>query len=318
MPNDAKWVRLEERGRELASREIDNEWFADLKDWAREVENDIYEEIKESFPPHAKNLDLKVRDFGEEVEYAARSLTELEDVSEVAPYLYGLMIFLDNLSLSATGSRCAYSRSLPSEKHTTRLAVNDLTSCYHRLKLFLSPYKKQGYCQIHENASPEAKRACEAWSKAVTYNRRFPSYYSSVDLSQILGHAVDNTVQLRVGSSPNHMLHINLDTGSLRYYDSDEDVNKLMSDLWSSIGLKCHVESGSVLDDGVVCGGVTDENIEKAAIVASFATSLDLYISRLNSEPYQDLGDEFETTVDYVENELKQNLQKLVESIHVS
>jgi len=76
--------------------------------------------------------------------------------------------------------------------------------------------------------------------------------YSERDYAPLACRIDADKAEMTVGSSPGHAVHIELDRGSVRYYDTDTAVNEIMKDLFEAeADLKCKVSV-----DGVDCEGL--------------------------------------------------------------
>ena len=79
-----------------------------------------------------------------------------------------------------------------------------------------------------------------------------------------------------MGSAAGHMTHIDLEKGTLEYYDKDDNVNAVMKQKLEERGLKCELREG----EGVRCEGVNAENVGKVFMTLAGATSMDLRLRR--------------------------------------
>lgn len=179
-----------------------------------------------------------------------------------------------------TGRRCAYAEwTGRGGEASIAMVLNDAASCVHRLADWLSErtsdieIERRGKCLESRDASPAVRSACEEWDRATEQLRR-EGLYESHDYGALEGRAIGDRLMLRVGSASGHATHLDLERGRLDYYDDDDLVNYAMAKLWEDLaGLRC-----SVRGDGVMCEGLTEGNIGRAAVVAAAATSMDYRI----------------------------------------
>jgi len=173
---------------------------------------------------------------------------------------------LEKRVVELTGHKCRYRAS-----NRLSSALNDLASCIHRVaESLLESVKKAGKCEITKDADPDAVAACATWS-AATDMLESSGLYNPGDAEALWGYVSGKHVYLRVGSSEGHRTHLDLEQGKLRYYDYDDDVNRVMKNLLSDVAhLDCQV-----LEDGVECRGLTKGKAAEAAATLAFATSMD-------------------------------------------
>ena len=187
------------------------------------------------------------------------------------------VIKLENAVRGLTGSACAWKVS-----NTFTSALNDLAACLHRAAERTAQgleWKVDGKCSIAPKSSSEAIELCRTWDKMTELLNK-NGLYSSGDYEELHGWTVGDRVYLRVGSSAGHRTEVDLKEGTLKYYDTDDNVNEMMKEsLERHAGLSCNVISGI----GVECKGITKENLRRVAEVIAFATSMDL---RLGSHAY--------------------------------
>jgi len=175
---------------------------------------------------------------------------------------------LEKYVVELTGKRCRYRISNKLSSY-----LNDLASCIHRIAEHMSTIKlgREGRCNIVKDG--KGKKFCLTWSKAVEENDR-DGLYQIDDSEALEGWVVGDKVYLRVGSAEGHRTLVNLENGTLEYWDLDQHVNKLMEEILEQYaGLDCKAH-----DYGVSCTGITDENMDKVALALSMATSMDLRI----------------------------------------
>lgn len=193
---------------------------------------------------------------------------------------------LEEAVVKLVGKRCRY-------RISNRLSsiLNDLTSCIHRVAEYVSSLKteRRGKCNI---VSPSYKGLafCLTWDKAVRENREY-RLYDGHDYDSLEGWVVGDKVYLRVGSAEGHRTLVDLGSGTLEYWDTDEPVNEVMKNLLEMYaGLNCRKH-----EYGVSCTGVTEDNMKKVALALSMATSMDLRIKdpdRYWDTEYTRIGEE--------------------------
>ncbi len=93
-----------------------------------------------------------------------------------------------------------------------------------------------------------------------------------VNATYCKGVLADKELELKVGSSRGHLVRVNLDKGTLEYYDYDSDVNRVMRNLLEDTGAACEVHGG-----GVKCD-IRDADLKKVATVLAAPTSMDFRI----------------------------------------
>lgn len=164
-----------------------------------------------------------------------------------------------------TGKGCRYRVS----NRVTGL-LNDLASCIHRIAEFLSEKmgRKEGKCLILRDGP--AKQFCLTWDR-MTDNAIKMGLYVPKDCVALKGWVLGDKAYLRVGYIPGHRALVDLAEGKLHYYDRDRSVNKTVAELLEEYaGLSCRV-----LKDGVVCTGISEDNMEKVAKALAMPTSMD-------------------------------------------
>jgi len=251
----------------------------DVVRYAREATDEIRKALKYAYEPDPV-IDSRVEEKLEELDAAVRKLT---------------------------GEGCRY-RLTPAVASKLSARLNDLASCIHRAaERILGAVRKIGRCDITANASRAAVKACAAWSAAADklYDR---GLYSGQDADYLWGYVVGDKVYLRVGSSEGHRTVIDLKSGTLDYYDTDEEVNEAMKRLLEKVGLSCEKRS-----DGVTCRGVNPSNAHRAAEVLAFATSMDFRIK----EPIKYWGEDaaIEWEVDQAERTLREIEPKIEQAL---
>lgn len=181
---------------------------------------------------------------------------------------------VDAASEDIWGKRCTWLLGHV-EQYTFSAALNDFTACYHRLLekvtelVGFTDVEKR--ITVHPGAGSFERGVCEAWSEGYKLMRE---HYSREDDMATWCYAAKGRVWIRLGSTPGHALHINLDAGTLDYYDANRSVNETMAMLWGKYaGIKCTAAGGTT------CTGVKGEKARRAAIIAAAATSMDFRLA---------------------------------------
>ena len=181
------------------------------------------------------------------------------------------------------GRPCRWGKQLGEARLRHTLLVNDVAACVHVLAQHLlerGPERMEGRCAVARGARREAVEVCREWDGAVSalYGR---DVYEYADYNALRGFVVDGRVQLRVGSAEGHLAEIDLEEGVVRYYDTDEPVNRVMGELMARYaGATCELsfdEDAGVSKPSLVCK-VGDP--KRAARVFALATSMDVRIRR--------------------------------------
>jgi hypothetical protein len=128
-------------------------------------------------------------------------------------------------------------------------------------------------------SSPDLIKGCKRWDN-ITEKFHKLGLYQEMDYTPLHCKIEGNKAELVVGSSPGHKTHVNLEKGTVEYYDKDEDVNKIVKELFEETGLKCDI----MKEIGVFCKGLSKENLQKVFETLSVATSMDLRIEEIRSE----------------------------------
>jgi hypothetical protein len=141
--------------------------------------------------------------------------------------------------------------------------------------------------------STELIIACKKWDMITDELSRL-GLIKDMDYEPLNCKIIGNKAEVTVGSALGHKTHINLEDGSLEYYDTDEPVNKTMDRLLKEAGLDCRMSS-----EGVFCKGVTKDNVEKIFETVAAPTSMDFRLRELRVEDYdrwkialKDIGEE--------------------------
>lgn len=96
--------------------------------------------------------------------------------------------------------------------------------------------------------------------------------YSEGDYRPLQCRIQEKSAELTVGSSTNHKAKVDLEKGTLQYFDTDDAPNQVMSDLLEEAGLRCEIDRGF---SGVACSGVTKKNVQEVFKVLAMPTSMD-------------------------------------------
>jgi len=281
--------RLEEQGRARAYRRDelprnDSEWALDVSRVSNEVADALLK-LSEQLEERGESASRlgRLYFFADDVGAAAYRLSDVASqclrdrrsrgecvVDEWSKSYFKAM---DEAYERATGKRCTWLLGVK-EPYTLSAAINDLTSCFHRLmeevRKITGKYEIEGGCLFEADVDPVLKEACKTFDKA-EFGLFDMGLLSENDHGAVSGFARDGILELRVGSAPGHASRIDLNRGTLEYYDTDEAVNKAMKEILEEIGLRCEAWEG-----GVTCKGVTRDNATKAATLLAASTSMDL------------------------------------------
>ena len=180
------------------------------------------------------------------------------DSRDVSRYLDELDVHVYRL----TGRHCVKDQS-----NKLSSVLQSLASCVHAIAEHLSNIKVVGKCAVLEE-SEKGRKFCLTWSKAAEENRRAGRYEVN-DYYNLEGWVVDDRVHLRLGMD--EIAIVDLDAGTLDYWDKDERVSKVLKDVLEEYaGLHC-----TLLRNNISCRGVSDKNMDKVALALSMATSMD-------------------------------------------
>jgi hypothetical protein len=190
---------------------------------------------------------------------------------------------MNEASIEMVGESCAYGKL--GEEYSLPALTNDATSCYHR---FLEEYDKNrkaerkviGKCIIEEESDKDLIDACKEWDKTTEkFNEN--GLYEKDDYAAVHANIFGKKGEFTVGDSPGHRTHLNLDKGTVDYYDDDTPVNETMKRLFESAGLKkCKIKSMyGVGSEGVSCSGLNRKNVKKVSKQLAGATSMDFRVS---------------------------------------
>jgi hypothetical protein len=193
------------------------------------------------------------------------------------------LVDMENRVTRITGRPCRWGKHLGKARLRYTMLINDIAACVHVLAQYLLenwPEREEGRCAIARGAEPEAVDVCREWNR---YADALLSkgYYHSSDANWLRGFVVGGRVQLRVGSAAGHLAEIDVKEGIVRYYDTDEPVNNVMSRLIAKYaGGRCELHDvnvgGGTYMPSVECK-VSD--VRRAARALAFATSMDYRIN---------------------------------------
>ena len=298
--------RLEEKGRklatyyrdrsdELAYREI-SKWSEEIGDAVDKLVNPPGREVLEVLEP---DISGPLIEFIDEVyssshwiaESGKRCSKEGKKIGECELLNVGKRsiermddLFRKSIGKKYDGTRCTWLFGVK-EPYTLSAAINDVTSCFHRVIDLLAKYEFEQVSDktyYSKDAGVEARVFCKVWEDAAKTLHENELYYDW-DWNQISCYALKDRVELRVGSAAGHKTHIDLKNGKVRYYDRDMIVNEVMKKLLEDQGLKCKIEKEE--EPGVECEGLTRDNLGRVAKVIAAATSMDLRIGRIFEIP---------------------------------
>jgi hypothetical protein len=189
---------------------------------------------------------------------------------------------MNKASKEMVGESCAYGKL--GEEYSLSALINDTTSCYHR---FLEEYDKNrkikretiGKCMIEEGGDKDLIDACKEWDKT-TEKFNDNGLYEKDDYNAVHANIFGKKGEFTVGDAPGHRTHLNLDKGTVEYYDDDTPVNETMKRLFESTGLKCKIKRIDDIDsEGVSCSGLNRKNVKKVSKQLAGATSMDFRMS---------------------------------------
>jgi len=265
--------RLEEEGRRRAARR-DEPPYSDVGwlDEVRDASLDLAEELERlgdmDFAEVADWISLAsegaLRDTARRC--AARGIPRGECL--VPPAAQSDLEAIDEAYERATGKRCTWLLG-EIENYTLSAALNDLTSCFHRVmeryEDLAGGYERKGKC-LFKDADPSLKEACEEWSKVVEKFKE-QGLYTAGNYDALYFRAEDGKAEIRVGETAGHLAHLDLNTGTLEYYDVNPDVKRLAKELLEEeCGLKCEVTPEST-----TCKGANRKN---ASCIAKIMAAL--------------------------------------------
>ena len=200
---------------------------------------------------------------------------------------------MNEASEKMIGEKCATTFGVFTGKglpYPLSMLINDTTQCYHRLldehKAFMNIKRKTiGKCIIEEEekrqeyppytliskmeANDDLIEACKEWDKT-TEKFYENGLYITGDFDPLKAILFGNKGEFTVGDSIGHRTHLDLDNGTVEYYDGDSIVNETMSKLFGNVGLKCRIR-----ENGVFCDGLKHENVKNVAKRLAGATSMD-------------------------------------------
>jgi len=284
-----KLFEVEARGREIATELRDQpawhevrEWIHDLESLAVDVASIAKDRGDEDIYKMAKALVMSIGPLLTKIRLCeglhVGSLSNCEIGYDKSGWrLQQYMHKLNETCKEVLGEPCCY---FGAGKYTLTLVVNDMASCFHRLaemveKVSSTGLTEYGKCVFYPDADPNLVGACKVWDRLTkTFNEL--ELYEADDYEELKAVVRGREAELRVGSTPGHRTHINLDTGTLRYYDDDQKVNQIFNRLLGEIkrGPKCQVVEDEV--KGVFFSHVTEDNIIDIMRCLATVTSMDI------------------------------------------
>ena len=284
-----KLFEVEAHGREIATELRDQPAWHEVREWIHDLESlavdvasiakdrgdeDIYKMAKALVMPIGPML-TKIR-LCQSLRVGSLSNCEI-GYDKAGWRLQQYMYKLNETCKEVLGEPCCY---FGAGKYTLTLVVNDMASCFHRLaemveKVSAKGLTEYGKCVFYPDADPILVDACKVWDRLTeTFNEL--GLYEADDYEELRAVVRGRKAELRVGSAPGHRTHIDLDTGTLRYYDDDLKVNQIFNRLLGDIkrGPKCHVVENEVL--GVFCSHVSEDNIKDVMRCLATVTSMDM------------------------------------------
>ncbi len=167
------------------------------------------------------------------------------------------------------GTRCTWLLG-EAEPYTLSAAINDLTSCFHRvverLQDLSKAFRRVGKCLLR-SPDPALEEACSAWSRAAEALHD-AGLLTESNWEAMYFRAEGTRAEARVGEAPGHAAHMDLQTGTLEYYGTEPDARlaEILLEEWC--GLDC--ESGGGV---TACWRLTRRNAPCAAQVLAALSS---------------------------------------------
>jgi len=278
---------IEERGRNIAYVKRNEPAYDEVREWCNDVRRTAilafellpyrYKDL-EKFVDKIYRIGIAIENDAYRCKYprlknvfegASKEPISKCSAKEAAAKCHWLDEAYDEIS---GGERCTYLCDEVKDYKLTA-AVNDLTSCYHRLiemvEEKIRDFNVEGKCYYTRDADKDLVEACKLWDKATDkFNANL--LYSDDDADSLKCVIIGRKAEFTVGSSPGHRTHIDLDKGTLEYYDEDTDVNMVMRDILSTHGVDCKADLESV-----GCSGINEENVKPVAVRLAAATSMD-------------------------------------------
>jgi len=282
----------ENRGREIATKDRergDVKTYLKVHGWASSAGVTLHK-VKDFFDkmdvkpsrwiPFSKHIaDALLNLINQDVRRCMKSGVPLKDC-EVSRDTQIYVSDLDYDAKGLIGSRCTWLfGEVP--RYTLTMAINDITSCLHRVlekakTMEVYGAKKIDKCYIRPEADESLVEACKTWNKELEkINDNKLLLPNDYERTQAI--VEKDKMTMRVGSSPGHATVISLKEGKLRYFDTDHDVNQVIRNLLEEVvGLKCLVRTRAQgFEPGVECWNLTRENVTKATKTLAYATSMD-------------------------------------------
>jgi len=230
--------------------------------------------------------------YGGDFERSAR----LRDITYVYKSLIKELLHYNanQYGLSGEDGIWIYGKLMDDDSYTYSAFVNDYTSSFHRLlnwvnRNYGSVVRVNHRVFAFPNASEDAVKLCMAWGDAVEKYNEF-GIYDGGDFSELRCVVVSNSADIRVGSSPGHATHVEIMAHGITatYYDTDEIVNRVISRLAESYGIRIERMDPRQY---VAMFIPHDKAAAFAQAVLPFATSMDLRLA-LPSEWWESLIEE--------------------------
>lgn len=108
--------------------------------------------------------------------------------------------------------------------------------------------------------------------------------YSEGDYKPLQCRITGKQAELTVGSSSGHKAKVDLDKGTIEYFDDDDEPNQTMKELFEEDArLRCETPG-----DGVKCTGVTKKNVDEVFKILAMPTSMDFRLQHCKEETRPD------------------------------
>jgi hypothetical protein len=274
----------------------------ELRGWVFEL-LDVKRECKSTIPggfEDVEDLDIACHEIGEAASVIDDINTALHDSSMTATERMGLLKNADKrldeieeAVMRITGRPCRWSRGLGGSRLRYTLLINDVAACVHALAQHMlerGPDRVEGRCSIAKGADQEAVEVCREWDSAA---KAFDDakMYEFEDADELRGFVVGKKVQLRVGSAKGHLAEIDLEKKTVKYYDTDWQVNEVMARLLEDYaGGSCRIidpeRGGGVEKPSVYCKMVDPR---RAARALAAATSMDYRIGERKQRKIEEM-----------------------------
>jgi hypothetical protein len=286
-----KLLKIEEGLRNIAaSGSIPSE--KELRNWQSELfmaRHDCESAIPSGFE-NVEDLDIACKEIGEAAFAIGNINIALHDkgksTTERVKILKSIDRQLDGIEDAVkklTGRPCRWSKELGDSRLRYTLLINDIAACIHVLAQYMlekGPDRVEGKCSIARDADQEAIEVCREWDNTTNVFNDM-RMYDYEDSDKLRGFVVGKKVQLRVGSARGHLAEIDPENKTVKYYDTDWQVNYVMARLLEEYaGGSCRIidpeRGGGIEKPSVYCKKVDPK---KAARVLAAATSMDYRIN---------------------------------------